>query len=231
MMEVDIPRNDLNSEIIIRTNDKTVSSVIQQESIAQGERLTLSRVSYFDINGYKRCWEGATRIARRDGNRVDSVTVLAFYKRLLYHDCIILVKKFRPALKTYTIEMVSGLVQENEGAGETALRELYEHTNLFGAVKTIGTPLSTDPNFSNCMTRFVTVNVDGDNPMNRNPKQSEDPFKETIIIPVSELRARLIEFAADNYIVDSRLEVFAIGSVMGNVSRKSNKLVPTCVLK
>lgn len=54
MMEVDIPRNDLNSEIIIRTNDKTVSSVIQQESIAQGERLTLSRVSYFDINGYKR---------------------------------------------------------------------------------------------------------------------------------------------------------------------------------
>lgn len=127
--------------------------------------------------------------------------------------------------------MVSGLVQENESAGETAIRELYDNTGLVGAVKTIGTPLASDPNFSNCMTRFVTINVDGDNPMNRSPKQSEDPFKETVIIPVTEIKERLAEFAADNYIVDSRLDIFAIGAVMGNITRKSNKLVPTCVLK
>jgi hypothetical protein len=53
-------------------------------------------------------WEGATRHARNDDTKTDAVGVIAFYRRLLHYDCIILVKQYRPALKAYTIEMPAG---------------------------------------------------------------------------------------------------------------------------
>jgi hypothetical protein len=53
-------------------------------------------------------WEGATRLTRNDDTKTDAVGVIAFYRRLLHYDCIVLVKQYRPALKAYTIEMPTG---------------------------------------------------------------------------------------------------------------------------
>jgi hypothetical protein len=53
-------------------------------------------------------WEGATRLTRNDDTKIDAVGVIAFYRRLLHYDCIVLVKQYRPALKAYTIEMPAG---------------------------------------------------------------------------------------------------------------------------
>jgi hypothetical protein len=53
-------------------------------------------------------WEDATRLTRSDDRKTDAVGVIAFYRRLLHYDCIVLVKQYRPALKAYTIEMPAG---------------------------------------------------------------------------------------------------------------------------
>jgi hypothetical protein len=55
-----------------------------------------------------RIWEGSTRLARNEDMRTDAVGVIAFYRRLLHYDCIVLVKEYRPPLKAYTIEMPTG---------------------------------------------------------------------------------------------------------------------------
>jgi ADP-sugar pyrophosphatase/8-oxo-dGDP phosphatase len=53
-------------------------------------------------------WEGATRLAANNDAKTDAVGVIAFYRRLLHYDCIVLVKQYRSALKAYTIEMPTG---------------------------------------------------------------------------------------------------------------------------
>jgi hypothetical protein len=53
-------------------------------------------------------WEDTTRLARNDDTKTDAVGVIAFYRRLLHYDCIVLVKQYRPALNAYTIEMPAG---------------------------------------------------------------------------------------------------------------------------
>lgn len=53
-------------------------------------------------------WEDATRLTRNEDTAPDAVGIIAFYRRLLHYDCIILVKQYRPALKAYTIEMPAG---------------------------------------------------------------------------------------------------------------------------
>ena len=53
-------------------------------------------------------WEDAARLTRSDDTKTDAVGVIAFYRRMLHYDCIVLVKQYRPALKAYTIEMPTG---------------------------------------------------------------------------------------------------------------------------
>jgi ADP-sugar pyrophosphatase/8-oxo-dGDP phosphatase len=53
-------------------------------------------------------WEDSTRLTRSDDTKTDAVGVIAFYRRLLHYDCIVLLKQYRPALKAYTIEMPTG---------------------------------------------------------------------------------------------------------------------------
>ena len=56
----------------------------------------------------RRHWEGVSRLGRSPASRIDSVFVIAWYRRMLHYDCVVLVKQFRPALSAHTIEMPSG---------------------------------------------------------------------------------------------------------------------------
>ncbi|XP_075219605.1 ADP-sugar pyrophosphatase-like [Lycorma delicatula] len=202
---------------------KEPCSVLNQEEMCAGDKLAFSRITFIDPCGLKRSWEGVTRKYKSDSNSsIDEVYVIAFHRRLLYRECIILVKHYRPALKNFTIEMPTGRVKDCESAEETALRVLKQHTGYSGVVKTVGPNLAVSPASSNCTMRFLTLVVNGDEPHNRyiRSKQSSDPSRETLLIPVEELLEKLREFTEANYLVDSRIDAFAIGLVMGNTSRK-----------
>lgn len=59
---------------------------------------------------------------------------------------------------------------------------------------------------------MTTVLIDGDDPINSNPKPSlEDTNIETIVVPVPGLKARLDQFISEGVHVDSRLYHFAAG--------------------
>lgn len=208
----------------VKSSIEDVANVyLREEHISRGDWLSLARYTYIDQNGVPRIWEGATRLTRNDDTKIDAVGVIAFYRRLLHYDCIILVKQYRPALKAYSIEMPSGLVEENETPAESAVRELKEITGFSGSIKKIGPILAMDPAASNCAMRLVTIEINGDEPDNLHLKGNveSDRFKEPLLIPVSELLEKLSAFAAAGFIIDSRIDAFAIGLVMGNHSRKS----------
>nr|CAD7610109.1 unnamed protein product [Timema genevievae] len=124
-----------------------------------------------------------------------------------------------------------GLVEEQETPDVSALRELKECTGFTGSIKKIGPVLAMDPGASNCAMRLVTVEVNGDDYDNMNMTSFIDSqrFKEPILIPVSELLEKLSAFASAGFIIDSRIDAFAIGLVMGNNSRK-NKIPTTLVM-
>jgi ADP-sugar pyrophosphatase/8-oxo-dGDP phosphatase len=203
---------------------------VREENISNSDWLSLARISYLDQRGIPRVWEDSTRLTRSDDTKTDAVGVIAFYRRLLHYDCIVLVKQYRPALKSYTIEMPAGLVEENESVDVAAMRELKEATGFVGVVKKIGPVLAMDPGASNCSMRLVTVEVNGDEPENLHVKSNvnNERFKEPLFIPVSELLDKLRAFAAAGFIIDSRIDAFAIGLVMGNHSRKTK--IPTTLL-
>ncbi|XP_046984870.1 ADP-sugar pyrophosphatase-like [Schistocerca americana] len=211
-------------------NNNVSCRFVKEEHISSGDWLSLARITYLDQNGTPRVWEGATRLTRTDNAKIDAVGVIAFYKRLLHYDCIILVKQYRPALKAYSIEMPAGLVQENESPDESALRELKEITGFTGKIKKIGPILAMDPGASNCSMRLVTVEVNGDDVDNLNLKINGNGvrFKEPLLIPVSELLEKLSAYASAGFIIDSRIDAFAIGLVMGNQNRKNK--IPTTLL-
>ncbi|KAJ9574915.1 hypothetical protein L9F63_007934 [Diploptera punctata] len=198
---------------------------IREENISQGDWLSLARITYLDQHGIPQIWEGATRLTRNKDTKIDAVGVIAFYRRLLHYDCIVLIKQYRPALKAYTIEMPAGLVEHNETPEVAAVRELKEATGFMGTIKKIGPVLAMDPGASNCSMRLVTVEVNGDEPENLHLRSNlnNERFKEPVLIPVSELLDKLSAFAAAGFIIDSRIDAFAIGLVMGNQSRKTKK--------
>ncbi|PSN35732.1 ADP-sugar pyrophosphatase [Blattella germanica] len=205
--------NNMNNNEEVTTNCHFIS----EENISQGDWLSLARITYLDQRGIPRVWEGATRLTRNESTKIDAVGVIAFYRRLLHYDCIVLVKQYRPALKAYTIEM-------------PAVRELKEATGFSGTIKKIGPVLAMDPGASNCAMRLVTVEVNGDEPENLHLRSNvnNERFKEPLLVPVSELLEKLSAFAAAGFIIDSRIDAFAIGLVMGNHSRKTK--IPTSLM-
>ena len=51
---------------------------------------------------------------------------------------IVLQKQFRPPIEKVVIEVPAGLVDENESAAESAIRELKEETGYVGTVEGAG---------------------------------------------------------------------------------------------
>ena len=84
------------------------SRVVGEKVLASAEWLSLSELTYVDQSGQERTWEAVMRVTRAPGSTIDSVVVLALYRRLLHYDCLLLVKQYRPALRAHTIELPSG---------------------------------------------------------------------------------------------------------------------------
>ena len=134
------------------------------------------------------------------------------------------------------IEVPAGVVDENETAAESAIRELKEETGYIGTLseddywKTspvmfngraiLATvelakmnPARSDPGFCNTNLNMVHVNVDMSLPENQNlkPELEENEFIETFSMPIRELYTACKRFEQDGYAIDARVGTLAEG--------------------
>lgn len=70
---------------------------------------------------------------RPKNSAIDGVGIVAILQKPTGPE-ILLQKQFRPPINKVTIEVPAGLVDENETAAETAIRELKEETGYVGIV-------------------------------------------------------------------------------------------------
>ncbi|XP_021351009.1 ADP-sugar pyrophosphatase-like [Mizuhopecten yessoensis] len=193
----------------------SVPCFVKEEEVARCKWLALSRITYMDAKGKERLWEAAKRTTTSDSGG-DAVCVIAVLKRLLKFDCLVLVKQYRPPMKGYTLEMPAGLIDKNETAEQTAVRELKEETGYKATVKHSSPFTCMDAGTENATVQVVTAEIDGDTDDNKNPQTNpeESEFIEVVHVPMNDLLGKLNEFAKSGVCVDSRLYSYAIGMEM-----------------
>ncbi|XP_008314354.1 ADP-sugar pyrophosphatase [Cynoglossus semilaevis] len=192
----------------------TTPQIVKEEPIAAGKWLKLENTTYVDPAGNSRVWETVKRTTRQPNAQVDGVGIIAFLKRTLHRDCVVLVKQFRPPLGGYTLEFPAGLIDEGETAEAAALRELKEETGYRGEVVGVTPVTCLDPGLSNCTTQIILVNINGDEVENINPTQQlgDGEFVEVVHLPLDEFQTKLDDLLKkEKLVVDSKVYIFAMG--------------------
>ncbi|GAB1606591.1 ADP-sugar pyrophosphatase-like isoform X1 [Argonauta hians] len=184
---------------------------IEQKELGRGKWLSLNEITYTDPAGKTRMWEAVSRLVNNKTSE-KAVCVIAILKRTLKFDMILLVKQYRPPLRTCTIEFPAGMIDVGETAEQCASRELEEETGYIGTVKYVSPATSLDPGIGNNLITIATVEIDGDDPRNQTPKPKLEPteFIETVKVPVCELLTQLNEFNDNGYIINTQVYSYAI---------------------
>ena len=100
-----------------------------------------------------------------------------------------LIKQFRPAAHGYVLGLPAGLAY---GDPAHALVELKEETGYTGKIVSVSPVLKTGSTITNENGLIVTIEVDENDPANRDPKQSLEPGEDIEVCLVR--REEAIEF-------------------------------------
>ena len=205
-------------------SDSSASKVVGFEIAHSTPWLQFKHLSYVDPTGATRKWDMVGRATKKPGAVADAVCVLATLRKKGEPDDVLLVRQFRPPMAGETIELPAGLVDENESAETTALRELAEETGYVGSLVagsnpvTPGLPLS--PGLSDETVKLVRVVVDLDAPANATPKQKLEGSEFITVMRVRKkgLRQKLDELAGAGYHVFAGLYTLALGMELGETN-------------
>ncbi|KAG5488783.1 hypothetical protein JIQ42_00400 [Leishmania sp. Namibia] len=152
---------------------------------------------------------------------VDAVEICALLRRSS-EKFLLVVAQYRPPVDAVCLEFPAGLVDENETAGQAAIREMREETGFVvgeSGIVSISPPLSTEPGLTDSCCVFVRLDVDGELAENRKPKQHLDDGEdiEVLLIPVSEPKSAMVAISdvvqryaekGQRAIVDAKLYTF-----------------------
>lgn len=191
---------------------KPKATVVNQETLYKGKWLSFEKVTYQTAGGSQRTWEAVQRTTQHSNGMADAVAMVAVLKRLIHYDCIVLVKQFRPAVKSYTIEFPAGLIDQGENATDSALRELKEETGYSGTVQSVSPALSLDSGVSASTVSLVHMQIDGEDPVNLRPVPHLDDGEhvDVLLLPLHKLCKKLKDIATRNdCVIDSRVYTYA----------------------
>lgn len=161
-----------------------------------------------------------TTQTRPKNGMLDGVGVVAILKDPTSSSgpSLLLQKQFRPPIDRVTIEVPSGLVDEGEDAGTSAIRELKEETGYIAtlpkdAKAAEGFIMFNDPGFCNTNTKMIFVEVDMADPRNQNPEPEleENEYIESFTIPLDNLWNELEQLDQQGFAIDARVGTLAQG--------------------
>jgi len=150
-------------------------------------------------------------------NKPECLVIVAILKRPLMLDCLLLIKQYRKNLNNFTLEFPVAVVDDNENDSEAAVKEIEDLTGYKGTVQSVGEVSAFDAGISNYTTRLIVVQINGGDVPNANirfhpnPPNENTQGVEVIALPMSDLNNRLSCFVKDGFVVDSRVEMYAVG--------------------
>lgn len=118
------------------------------------------------------------------------------------------------------LELPAGLIDEGEGAGEAALRELKEETGYHGRLLSLTPVCASDPGMSAANMVVALVEVASDAPENADVEQNlhDGEFISVEMAPWDDLMSWLLEKKhREGCQVDARLLAFAMGLHEGKI--------------
>ncbi|GAB6020046.1 nudix hydrolase-like protein [Chamberlinius hualienensis] len=145
------------------------------------------------------------------------VVIVAILKRPLMLDCLLLLKQYRPTLGNMTLEFPVAVVEEHETAETAAVRDIEDLTGYKGTVMSKGELSAFDAGISNYTARLMVVQINGGDSYNKNIRfqsnshHNNNEGVDVVAIPMQELNHRLSNFIKDGIVVDSRVEMYAVG--------------------
>jgi len=191
---------------------------LNEKVLHEGTWLRFHSARYIDPKGKERLWEYVRRTTRMKESDSDAVTTIAIYRRMFHYDVIVLIRQYRPALRAFTIEFPTGLLEHGETDAEpAALRVLEKETGWVGQVTHVSPSFAVDPGCSSAVVRYVTVKINGDAYENTTfkPRPGDSEFIELLMIPFTDVHEHLERLTKEGNTIDSRVACWAIGLRMG----------------
>jgi ADP-ribose pyrophosphatase len=211
---------NLVSPLVDRVNKVTMASSTGIPNItslvdlpsSEAKWVKLQKATYTDAKGKQRIWEIASRKTTGTAG-VDAVAM----GNIIYHPSnppsTIVVIQFRPPVGGFTVEWPAGLIDASETPEQAAVRELYEETGYKGKVISTSPPVAADPGMTSANLCLCMVEIhlnEGDPEPEQHLDEGEDIQR--VNIPISELYARLEEFASEGYVIAAKLYHWAAGA-------------------
>lgn len=174
------------------------------------------RFQHDDPGTYPRRWETVSRTTRPSTSKSDAVVVLGIL-RLIDGPRLLLVKQFRPPVRSVSVELPAGLVEDGESPEEAGIRELREETGFVGVVRRVHPPASLSPGMSTELVTLVEVDIEGEV-----RRQQLDPGEniEVISVPLNRLEEALKHMAEQGITVKHAVSTLAVGLRLGRYALK-----------
>lgn len=193
------------------SQDPVITSITDLAS-SDAKWVSLKKVEYIDQKGTSRSWE----IAVRKTTAKSGVDAVAIGNVLLHPSkppTTLLVIQYRPPIGKFTVEWPAGLVDKHESAEQAAVREMKEETGYAGKILDVGPVLASDPGMANATLQLIMMEVQLDEKESMpDQKLDEGELIERVVVPLSELYERLINWSKDEkFMVAAKLYFFAAG--------------------
>ena len=213
------------------TEPSTSSNIVDIKTTHSGKWLSFKTITLQANSKMIKDYEYIERTTKANKFGLDGVSIIAIVKsKSTSSRKIIIEANFRPPVNKYILELPGGLVEADAGI-EDALRELKEETGFVGKPFKNGAEQLTfpalyfDPWKSTEKGRFVMIEVDADDEINKNPKQHLDETEE-IIVHLMDLDNNFLKNLEElsekhGYGIDTQLYCFGLGLSMfswGNLS-------------
>jgi len=172
----------------------------------QGRWLRFCTRPFRNSRGEQKDWEYVTRTGTAGAAGI--IAILPDPARL------VAVEQYRPPIDAPVLEFPAGLIDEDDGPADTALRELREETGYRGRVIEVSPPVYNSPGLTDEWVCMVRVEVTGRDTARLEPDEAIQVHE----LPLEDLLDHLHALSRSGLRIDAKLWSFAAALEVGKTA-------------